>query len=147
MTHAQAQEALSGYLPQVNGTGQLDDNLKRQTTILPAGIFSSEPTPVKFGTQYNTSLSLQGEQTLVDVGKLNGIQAIKPDIKRADIQLQQAEEKLIYDVARAYAKPSPTGSKRACWPTTFSNTTTFSRSFNYVRKKALHNPWTSTGPK
>ena len=104
VTHAQAQEALSGYLPQVNGTGQLDDNLKRQTTILPAGIFSSEPTPVKFGTQFNTSLSLQGEQTLVDVGKLNGIQAIKPDIKRADIQLQQAEEKLIYDVARAYAE-------------------------------------------
>ncbi len=104
VTHAQAQEALSGYLPQVNGTGQLDDNLKRQTTILPAGIFSSEPTPVKFGTQFNTSLSLQGEQTLVDVGKLNGIQAIKPDIKRTDIQLQQAEEKLIYDVARAYAE-------------------------------------------
>lgn len=104
VTHAQAQEALSGYLPQVNGTGQLDDNLKRQTTILPAGIFSSEPTPVKFGTQYNTSLSLQGEQTLVDVGKLNGIQAIKPDKKRADIAVQQAEEKLIYDVARAYAE-------------------------------------------
>ncbi|HNK43066.1 MAG TPA: hypothetical protein PL002_17890, partial [Flavobacteriales bacterium] len=56
---AQAQEAVSGYLPQVNGYGQLDDNLKRQTTILPAGVFSDRPTPVQFGTQYITNVNLQ----------------------------------------------------------------------------------------
>ncbi len=101
---AMAQEALSGYLPQINGAGQLDDNLKRQTTILPPGIFSSEPTAVQFGTQFNTSLSVQGEQTLIDVAQLNGIQANKPNIAMANIQEQRAEEQLIYDVARAYAE-------------------------------------------
>lgn len=101
---AKAQEALSGYLPQVSGSGQLDDNLKRQTTILPPGIFGPDPTPVQFGTQYNTSLTLQGEQTLIDVSQLNGIQANKPNIAMADIQEQRAEEQLIYDVARAYAE-------------------------------------------
>jgi outer membrane protein len=104
MADAQAQEAISGYLPQVNGSGQLDDNLKRQTTILPPGIFSGEPTPVQFGTQFSTSLSVYGEQTLIDVTQLNGIQAIKPYGVRADIQVQRVEEQLIYDVARIYAE-------------------------------------------
>ncbi|HEY0979057.1 MAG TPA: TolC family protein [Flavobacteriales bacterium] len=101
---AQAQEAVAGYLPQVNGTGQLDDNLKRQTTILPAGIFSDQPTPVQFGTQYVTTLNLQAEQVLLDVAQLNGIQANKPNTAMAAIKLKQAEEQVAYEVAKAYAQ-------------------------------------------
>lgn len=101
---AQATEALSGYLPQINGTGQLDDNLKRQTTILPAGIFSDQPTAVQFGTQYVTTLNLQAEQTLIDVAQLNGIQANRPNTEMAVIKQQQAEEQLVYDAAKAYAQ-------------------------------------------
>ncbi|MBK9289824.1 MAG: TolC family protein [Flavobacteriales bacterium] len=100
---AQASEALSGYLPQINGTGQLDDNLKRQTTILPAGIFSDQPTPVQFGTQYSTNLAVQADQTLIDVAQLNGIQANKPNLAMAAIKQEQTEEQLIYETARAYA--------------------------------------------
>ena len=101
---AQAQEAVAGYLPQINGSGQLDDNLKRQTTILPAGIFSDQPTPVQFGTQFVTTLNVQAEQTLVDVAQLNGIQANKPNLAMASIKKQQAEEQVIYDIAKAYAQ-------------------------------------------
>ncbi len=101
---AQAQEAVSGYLPQINGTGQLDDNLKRQTTILPAGIFSDQPLPVQFGTQFITTLNVQVEQTLVDVAQLNGIQANRPNLAMASIRLAQAEEQVVYEVARAYAQ-------------------------------------------
>lgn len=101
---AQAQEALSGYLPQINGSGQLDDNLKRQTTILPAGIFSEQPLPVQFGTQFITTFNLQVEQTLVDVAQFNGIQANKPNLCMASIRLAQAEEQVVYEVARAYAQ-------------------------------------------
>lgn len=101
---AQAREAVSGYLPQINGSGQLDDNLKRQTTILPAGIFSDQPTPVQFGTQFITTLNLQAEQVLVDVAQLNGIQANKPNVAMAAIKLKQAEEQVTYDVAKAYAQ-------------------------------------------
>ncbi|MFT3886503.1 MAG: TolC family protein [Flavobacteriales bacterium] len=102
--NAQATEALSGYLPQINGNGQLDDNLKRQTTILPPGIFSDQPTPVQFGTQYSTNLSVQGEQVLLDLAQLNGIQANRPNTAMATIKAEQAEEQLIYDAARAYAQ-------------------------------------------
>ena len=101
---AQAQEAVAGYLPQINGSGQFDDNLKRQTTFLPAGIFSDQPTPVQFGTQYSTNLSVQAEQTLIDVAQLNGIQANKPNTTMAAIKLKQAEEQVVYDVAKAYAQ-------------------------------------------
>lgn len=101
---AQAQEAVSGYLPQINGSGQLDDNLKRQTTILPAGIFSDQPVPVQFGTRFVTTLNVQAEQTLIDVAQLNGIQANKPNLAMAAIRLKQAEEQVVYDVARAYAQ-------------------------------------------
>lgn len=100
----QAREALSGYLPQVNGTGQLDDNLKRQTTILPGGIFGADPVPVQFGTQYVTTLNLQAEQTLIDVAQLNGIQASRPNVAMAAIKVKQAEEQVVYDVAKAYAQ-------------------------------------------
>lgn len=101
---ALAQEAVSGYLPQINGTGALDDNLKRQTTIMPPGIFSDQPTPVQLGTQYATNLSVQADQVLIDVAQLNGIQANKPNQAMAAIKQQQAEEQLVYDVATAYAQ-------------------------------------------
>ena len=101
---AQAQEALSAYLPQINANGQLDNNLKRPTTILPAGVFSDQPTPVQFGTQYNTQLSVQAEQTLIDVALLNGIQASRPNVDMARIRQEQTEELLIYEAARAYAQ-------------------------------------------
>lgn len=101
---AQAQEAVSGYLPQINASGSLDDNLKRQTTYLPAGIFGDEPRPIQMGTQYNTNLAVQAEQVLIDVAQLNGIQANRPNTAMAAIKLKQAEEQVVYDVAAAYAK-------------------------------------------
>ncbi len=101
---AVAQEAVAGYLPQINGSGQLDDNLKRQTTILPAGTFGPEPVAVQFGTQFITTLNVQAEQTLIDVAQLNGIQANRPNVAMAAIKLKQAEEQVTYDVAKAYAQ-------------------------------------------
>lgn len=101
---AMAQEALSGYLPQINGSGQLDDNIKRQTTILPAGTFGEDPVAVQFGTQYSTNLVVQAEQTLIDVAQINGIQANKPNTSMAAIKAEQAEEQVVYDVAQAYVQ-------------------------------------------
>src|ERR1700733_3542433 len=49
-------EALSGYLPQINGTGPLDDNLQRQITVIPAGTLSPTEIKIQLGTQYLTNL-------------------------------------------------------------------------------------------
>src|SRR3954470_22491444 len=53
----QSKEALSAYLPQVNGSLNYDDNIKRQTTILPGAMFSSpKDIPVQFGNKYNSGV-------------------------------------------------------------------------------------------
>src|SRR5689334_11291430 len=56
----QSKEALSAYLPQINGSLSFDDNIKRQTTILPGAMFGSEKDiPVQFGNKYNSGAVLQ----------------------------------------------------------------------------------------
>src|SRR6478735_2051097 len=61
----QTKEAIASYLPQVSGNVTLDDNLKRQTSILPGAIFGSDKdVPVRFGTKYNTGAVVQLDQTI-----------------------------------------------------------------------------------
>lgn len=101
---AQAAETRGALLPQINVGGQLDDNIKRQTTYLPAGIFSETPMPVELGTQYSTSLSIQSEQALFDMSLHQAMRANQPNMAMARIRNEQTEEQLVYDASRAYAQ-------------------------------------------
>lgn len=102
IAESQKLEALSGYLPQVNGSGTLDDNLKRQVTVIPAGAFSPTDMTVQFGNQYNTSLTLQAEQVIYDQSLLTGIKANKPNIELAELKKLRNDDDLIYTTASAY---------------------------------------------
>lgn len=95
-------EALSYYLPQVNATATLDDNLKRQVTVIPAGAFSPTDIKVQFGNQYNTSATLQADQVIFDKSLLAGIDANKPNIELAELKKMQNDDNLIYNTAAAY---------------------------------------------
>lgn len=95
-------EALSYYLPQVNGTATLDDNIKRQVTVIPAGAFSPTDIKVQFGNQYNTAATLQADQVIFDKSLLAGIDANKPNIELAELKKVQNEDNLIYNTAAAY---------------------------------------------
>jgi hypothetical protein len=56
LAREQVKEVRSQGLPQVNATGQLQDNLIIPTNLLPAEVFGGEPgtfIPVRFGTRYN----------------------------------------------------------------------------------------------
>src|SRR6476620_3305121 len=81
ITEQQKMEALSGYLPQVNGSVAFDDNIKRQVTVIPAGTFGPTDSKLQFGNQYNTNPILQADQTIVDVSMMQGIKAAKPGIE------------------------------------------------------------------
>lgn len=99
-----AREALSAYLPQVSVNASLDDNIKLQQTIIPAGTFGPG-TPeqrVSFGTQYNSSMAVQLNQKIYDQSALVGIKANKPNKEYAQLQVAQNKESLIYNVAAAY---------------------------------------------
>lgn len=98
----QSRQALAGYLPQVSGSGTFDDNLKLQTTVLPAGIFGPEPTRIALGSKFQTNLSASADQVLFDQSLLVGIKANKPNQERALLNEKQTQEEIIYQVAKNY---------------------------------------------
>lgn len=95
-------EALAGYLPQVNGTGTFDDNLKRQVSVIPAGAFSKEEIKIQFGNQYNTNLVAQVDQVLFDRSITVAKEANKVNTLIADLKLLQNNENIVYNTITAY---------------------------------------------
>lgn len=95
-------EAIASYLPQVNGTGTFDDNLKRQVTIIPAGAFSPTDIKVQFGVQYTTNVYAQVDQPIYDQALIAGIKANGPNMELARLQKQKNDDQLIYNTASAY---------------------------------------------
>jgi outer membrane protein len=99
----QAREALSTYLPQVNATGNLDDNLKLQSTVIPAGFLgSTEAKRVSLGSKYASSISAQADQVVFDQALLTGLKANKPNIANAALNAQKIRENIIYNVTNSY---------------------------------------------
>src|SRR5690554_115384 len=95
-----AKEAVSAYLPQVNLQVGLDDNLKLPQTIIPAGTFGPG-TPeqrVAFGTQFNSTMSVQLDQTIYNQSLIHGIKASKPNTRIAEIQELQNKEDIIFSI-------------------------------------------------
>ncbi len=97
-----ATEALAGYLPQVSTNITIDDNLKRQVSIIPAGAFSPTEIRLQFGTQYNNSATAQVDQVLYDKSMLVGIKAAEPNNQLAVLKLEQNQDNLIYNTVAAY---------------------------------------------
>lgn len=101
---AHKNEGRSGYLPQVNGQAQWDDNLILQTTVIPAGTFGPG-TPeqrIQFGNQYNTIMAVQLDQTLYNHSFIEGIRALKPNEDLAKLKKTKTEEDVIYNTIAAY---------------------------------------------
>lgn len=95
-------EAVSAYLPQVNATGTLDDNVKRQVTIIPAGAFSPVDLKVQFGVQYMTNVYAQVDQPIYDPTLIQGIKAAGPNKEIARLQKLKNDDAVIYNTATAY---------------------------------------------
>ena len=101
-TKAQVQENYSSYLPQISGSAQLPDNVKLQTTVLPAGVFGADQTAVKFGTRYNPQASVEADQTIYDQNLLTGFKELKPGIEIAKLNAAQNDETIIYNISYYY---------------------------------------------
>lgn len=98
----QARQALGQYLPQVSATGNYIDNLKLQSTLLPAGFAGPEPTRISLGSKYQTNVSGQLTQTIYDKSLLIGIKANEANQKLADLNIRQTREEIIYNIATNY---------------------------------------------
>ncbi|KAA6432732.1 TolC family protein [Dyadobacter flavalbus] len=98
----QARQALGLYLPQVSGTGNFTDNIKLQTSVIPAGIFGPEPTRIAFGQKYQTNVSATATQVIYDKALLLGIKANKPNQQLAELNSRQTKEDIIYNITSNY---------------------------------------------
>ena len=87
----QTSEAMAGYLPQISGNVTFDDNLKRQTTVLPGAMFGqNKDLAVQMGNKYNTGAVVQWDQTIYDQSLIYGIKAGAPAKKMAELSLETA---------------------------------------------------------
>lgn len=72
-------ETISNALPSLSASGSFTDNLKLMTTLLPGEFFGvpGEKIPVTFGSQFNTSASIQASLVLFSAPLYIGIQTTK----------------------------------------------------------------------
>lgn len=98
-------EQTANYLPQINASGSLDDNLKLTTQLMPAEMTGGTPgtyVPVKFGNKYSVSGGVELTQKLYDPTYLYGIKSAKID-KEVSVQTQQkTSEQTVYNISLVY---------------------------------------------
>ena len=97
-------ETISAALPQVNSTGSFTDNLKLMTTLLPGDFFGKpgEKVPVTFGSQYNSSASIQASMLLFNAPLYIGIESSKLAGKLSEQSLEKSELDTKESVSTAY---------------------------------------------
>lgn len=94
----------AAFLPQVNASANLNNNLKLQTSIIPGEFFGQpgEQIAVQFGTQYNLALGLDASQILYDHSLIYATKISNQATELANLNVQKTKEQLMYDIAAAY---------------------------------------------
>lgn len=97
-----SRDALSAYLPQVSLQSTLDYNYKLQTQVIPAGVFGPEEQRISFGNKYASNTVIQLDQKIYDQSLIVGLKANKPNEELNALDMDIAEEDIIYNIANAY---------------------------------------------
>ncbi len=97
-------ETISAALPQVSASGSIMDNLKLMTTLLPGDFFGKpgEKVPVTFGSQFNSSGSIEASMLLFNAPLYIGIETTKLAQKLSEESLTKSELDIKESVASAY---------------------------------------------
>lgn len=98
-------EQLGAYLPQINGSGSVDDNLKLASLLIPAQFFGGEPGTFKamsFGSKYSLAGGVQLTQKLYDMPGILAIRSAKVSGELSDYNLQKTNELSVYNISVAY---------------------------------------------
>ena len=100
----QKNQSIGAGLPQISASGTFQDYLKLPTQLLPGEIFNQPGTliPVKFGTNYNMSGSIQVSQLIYNQSYLVSLQISKRMIEQGKLDLEKNRQSTIYDVAQLY---------------------------------------------
>ena len=100
-------EVISSLLPAVNASGSFNDNLKLTTTLLPAIMFDptadpDEKFPVSFGSQFNSSGSIQASLVLFNAPLLIGLETAKMASTLNEHNLAKSELNIKESVTSTY---------------------------------------------
>ncbi|MGB8492341.1 MAG: TolC family protein [Bacteroidales bacterium] len=97
-------ETISNALPNVSASGSYTDNLKLMTTLLPGEFFGrpGELIPVTFGSQFNSSASVQANLLIFNAPLYIGIETTKLAAKLSEQNLQKSELDTKEAVSTAY---------------------------------------------
>lgn len=98
-------EQTGAYLPQLNLSGELDDNLKLTTQLMPAEMMGGTPgtyIPVKFGNKYSVSGGFQLTQKLYDPTSIALIKTAKINKNVSELSQQQTVELTEYNISLVY---------------------------------------------
>jgi outer membrane protein len=101
----QLKEMIANTLPQIDASGNFNDNLKLMTTLIPAEFFGGQPGefyPVKFGTQFNSGATAQASLLLFNAPAYIGIESSKLAIRLSEASLTKSELDTKEAVAQAY---------------------------------------------
>lgn len=103
-TNEQRNEVRAGYLPQIEGSASLTDNLQLQTSIIPGEIFGQpgEKIAVQFGTKYNVMAGVDAHQVLYNQSLIYGLKIAEKSSAISAISAKKTEEQLMYDIATAF---------------------------------------------
>jgi outer membrane protein len=95
-------EQMGTYLPQVNASGSLDDNLKLSKQLLPAEMFGGTPgtyKAVSFGTKYNVSAGVQVTQSIFDPQFFVSLKTVKTNKLLSEQNQKKTHESVTYNIS------------------------------------------------
>ncbi|MDP4292203.1 MAG: TolC family protein, partial [Bacteroidota bacterium] len=97
-------ETTSKGLPQIDGYGMLQDNLKLPVNLIPGEIFGKPGTqiPVQFGSQYTLNGGVKFTQLLYSQTYLTSIDLTKVSNDLTELNYEKSKEDLIYSLSKLY---------------------------------------------
>lgn len=102
LADAKAREMLADYLPRVSVNSTLDNNLKLQQSVIPAGVIGPNELKVSLTQKYASNAVAQLDQVLYDQSMIVGLKANKYSKQQSDLNQQQSQEAIIYNISTAY---------------------------------------------
>lgn len=102
VAQSKVNEQLGAYLPQVNVTASLDDNLKLNKQLLPAEMFGGTPgtyKAVSFGTKYNVAAGAQVTQSIFDPQFFVALKTAKTNRVLSEQSLKKSHEQVTYNIS------------------------------------------------
>ncbi|WP_316747470.1 TolC family protein [Pedobacter gandavensis] len=91
--------ALSGWFPQINGTGTYNNNLKQQVSVLTMGGVSQQ---LVLGTRHTSAFTLQADQQFLNAGLIQASKASKYYRQQYKQNTENTKINTVVGVSKAY---------------------------------------------